>query len=160
TWPYDPIRNTRVDDSDYAVPYLARVAESFGLGDRWAYRRTYSDKEWLGLDRSKAEDLLLNAAAVFNVAGGTGFTEEGLKVNRLVCSGTDPVFHESAFAQGDEATLDLMREHDAVVTYGENIGDPDCPIPPLPGLKAKTRQPVLVDLWQAGPPSREEFTTV
>src|SRR5438309_1035953 len=57
-WPYDPIRRTKVCDSDYAVAYLARVAESFGLGDRWAYRRSYSDKEWFGLSRNKAEDLL------------------------------------------------------------------------------------------------------
>lgn len=48
-WPYDPIRQMKVNDSDYAVPYLARVAENFGLGDRWAYRRRYSDKEWFGL---------------------------------------------------------------------------------------------------------------
>ena len=26
TWPYDPVRQARVCDSDYAVPYLARVA--------------------------------------------------------------------------------------------------------------------------------------
>src|SRR5437879_5688926 len=71
TWPYDPIRLTRVCDSDYAVPYLARVAESFGLGDRWAYRRSYLDQEWLGIDRARAEDLLAHADAVFNVAGST-----------------------------------------------------------------------------------------
>src|SRR6185503_14749775 len=40
TWPFDPVRQTRVCDSDYAVPYLARVADSFGLSDRWAYRRS------------------------------------------------------------------------------------------------------------------------
>ncbi len=40
-WPYDPIRNTKVGDSDYALPYLARVTESFGLGNRWAYRSSY-----------------------------------------------------------------------------------------------------------------------
>jgi hypothetical protein len=30
----------------------------------------------------------------------------------------------------------------------------------LPRLRSKTRQPVLLDLWQSGPPCREEFTTV
>src|SRR5438874_10682222 len=47
-WPYDPVRRSKVDDSDYAAPYLARVCESFGLGDRWAYRRSFSDGAWLG----------------------------------------------------------------------------------------------------------------
>ena len=28
------------------MPYLARVAERFGMNDRWAYRRSYSDQAW------------------------------------------------------------------------------------------------------------------
>ena len=40
SWPYDPVHQMKVDNSEYALPYLARVAESFGLGDRWAYRRS------------------------------------------------------------------------------------------------------------------------
>lgn len=160
TWPYDPIRQTPVGDSDYAVPYLAQVAESFGLGDRWAYRRSYEDKEWFGLSRARAEDLLAHADAVLNVAGATQPAKEGLKVGRLVYFGTDPVYHEIAFAKGDEDMRKFIEEHDDIITIGENIGKPDCPIPPLPRLRAKTRQPVLLDLWQDGPPSREEFTTV
>lgn len=160
-WPYDPIRQTKVNDSNYALPYLARVAEIFGLGDRWAYRRSYSDKEWFGLGRAKAEDLLVHADAVLNVAGATRLrTKEGLKVGRLIYFGTDPVYHEIAFAKGDKIARRTIDQHDDFVTYGENIGNADCPIPPLPRLRSKTRQPVLLDYWQAGPPSREEFTTV
>ncbi len=58
-WPYDPVRQAIVGDSDYALPYLARIAESFGLADRWVYRRSYSDKEWFGLSQVQAEDCLL-----------------------------------------------------------------------------------------------------
>ena len=47
-WPYDPVQNENVCNSEYAVPYLKQVAESFGLEDRWAYRRSYFDKEWFG----------------------------------------------------------------------------------------------------------------
>src|SRR5215831_878228 len=78
SWPYDPVREMKVCDSEYAVPYLARVAESFGLGHRWAYRRSYLDKEWLGLPRAEAEGLLESADAVLNVAGSTRLAEEGL----------------------------------------------------------------------------------
>lgn len=160
-WPYDPIRQMKVNDSNYTVPYLARVAENFGLGDRWAYRRSYSDKEWFGLSRAKAEDLLTHADAVLNIAGATRLrTKEGLKVGRLVYFGTDPVYHEIAFAKGDRIARRTIDQHDDFVTYGENIGNPDCPIPPLPRLRAKTRQPVLLDLWQGGPPSKKEFTTI
>src|SRR5437016_8154164 len=160
TWPFDPVRETRVCDSEYAVPYLSRVADSFGLEDRWAYRRSFSDKQWLGMNRSKAEALLATADAVFNVAGATRIKEEGLKVGRLIYLGTDPVYHEVSFANGCEDGKTVVEEHDDFATYGENIGSGECPVPPLPGLKAKTRQAVLIDLWQDGGASKDAFTTV
>ena len=160
TWPYDPVRQARVCDSDYAVAYLARVAASFGLGDCWAYRRSYLDNAWLGPRRAVAEDLLAHADAVLNVTGATYLAKEELKIGRPVYFGTDPVRHEIEFAKGDGDTRVFIEEHSDFVTYGENIGNPDCPIPPLPRLRSKTRQPVLLDLWQSGPPPREEFTTV
>jgi hypothetical protein len=160
-WPYDPIRRTKVNDSQYAVPYIKKVAEGFGLEGRWAYRRGYSDKEWLGLSRERAEDLLANADVVFNVSGATlPRTREQLKIGNHVYFGTDPVHHEISIANGDEGCRLLIDQHEACATYGENIGTPESPIPPLPCLKAKTRQPVLMDLWATGPPARSEFTTV
>jgi hypothetical protein len=160
-WPYDPIRQMKVNDSDFAVPYLARVAEGFGFENRWAYRRSFSDKEWLGMSQGKAEELLANADAVFNVAGATRLrTREGLKVGRLIYYGTDPVYDEIGFVTGNRVSRRTVEQHDDIVTYGENIGQPDCPIPPLPRLRSKTRQPILVDLWNDGSPTRLEFTTV
>jgi hypothetical protein len=159
-WPYNPILQCKVADSDYAVPYLARVAERFGLADRWAYRRSYSDKAWLGIESRKAIELLATADAVFNIAGATRVAQEHLKVRRLVFYGTDPVWHELAFAQGIGDTGVVLEEHDDVVTYGENIGQPGCAIPPLPRLRATTRQPVLMDFWESPAPARREFTTV
>jgi len=160
TWPYDPVRESRTCDSDYALPYLQRVAESFGLGNCWAYRRSYSDKEWFGMAASRAEDLLAHGDLVLNITGATRFAEEGLKVRRLVYVGTDPILHEIAYARGDTAVGTLIGEHDDCVTYGENIGRADCRLPPLPRLRSTMRQPVLLDLWRAGLPAREVFTTV
>jgi hypothetical protein len=160
TWPYDPTRQARVCDSDYAVAYLARVAAGFGLGDNWAYRRSYVDNAWFGPRRAVAEDLLAHADAVLNVTGATYLAKEELKIGRPVYFGTDPVRHEIEFAKGAGDTRTFIEEHSDCVTYGENIGQPDCPIPPLPRLRSKTRQPVLLDLWQSGPPTHDVFTTV
>jgi hypothetical protein len=160
-WPYDPIRQMKVDDSDFAVPYLARVAEYFGLSDRWAYRRSYSDRAWLGPAAGNAEELLATADAVFNVAGGTrARTKEGLAVGRLVYYGTDPPYQELAMATGDPVVRRTVDQHDDFVTFGENLGTEHSPVPPLAGLRARTRQPVLLDLWECGPPLRREFTTI
>jgi hypothetical protein len=160
SWPYDPIRQARVCDSTYGVAYLARVAESFGLGDRWAYRRSYGDKAWFGLCGCRAEELLANADAVLNVAGATRLAEEDLKVGRLIYFGTDPVRHEIAYVNGDEDVRTLIDEHDEFVSYGENLGAPDCPVPVFERLRAKTRQPVLLDAWEGEPVSNGSFTTV
>lgn len=160
-WPYDPVRQTKVDDSDYAAPYLARVAESFGLGDRWAYRRSFSDGEWLGPSGPRAVELLRHADAVLNVAGATrARTKEALEIGRLVYYGTDPPYQELAYAQGDSIVRRTIDQHDDFVTYGENIGTEHSPVPPLPRLRARTRQPVLLDLWAGGPPAGPAYTTV
>ena len=160
TWPYDPVRQARVCDSDYAVPYLARVADRFGLGHRWAYRRSYLDGEWFGPCRAKAKKLLAHADAVFNVSGATYLAKEEVKIGRPIYFGTDPVRHELEYAHGGGDTRAFIEEHTDCVTYGENIGNLDCPIPPLPRLRSRTRQPVLLDFWESGPPARDTFTTV
>ena len=161
TWPYNPLLKVRVDNTGYSIPYLKKVVESFGIGERWAYRSSFSkNKEWFGLSKTKAEDLLANADLVFNVSGATRIKKEGLKTGRLVYYGTDPVYHEIRYAQGVQDTVKIVDEHDDIVTYGENIGNPDCPIPALPRLRSKTRQPVLTDLWKNGEPLKKEFTTV
>lgn len=159
-WPYDPLRASRVKESDHAISWASHVADHFGFGDRWAYRRSYGDKAWFGLERAKAEDLLAQADAVLSITGSTRLEEEGLKVGRLVYVCTDPVVHEIRYQAGDEDIRTLVEEHDDVVTFGENIGTEHCPLPPLPRLRARTRQPVVLDFWEAGPPSRDEFTTI
>src|SRR6266404_3603573 len=159
SWPYDPVQRSRVNTSGYAVSYLAQVAEMFGFSNRWAYRRSYGDKAWFGLDRESAEELLAHADLVFSITGSTRLAEEGLKVGRLVYVCTDPVVHEIRYAAGDEDVGTLVDEHDDVVTFGENIGTGLCPLPPLPRLRARTRQPVLIDMWQERSISGSRFTT-
>ena len=159
-WPYDPVRGSKVGDSDYALPYLARLADRFGISGRWAYRRSYSDGSWFGLGSTEAERLLAEADAVLNVAGATQLAELGLKARRLVYFGTDPGYHELGYARGDEPTRTIIDQHHACVTYGENVGTSESPLPPLPGLCSRTRQPVLLDLWRDGPPSKPGFTTI
>ena len=55
----------------------------------------------------------------------------------------------------------FLAKHDAHVTYGENLGAPDCPIPLPQFVWQKTRPPVVVDLWplQADAICRR-FTTI
>ncbi|SPF39990.1 conserved hypothetical protein [Candidatus Sulfopaludibacter sp. SbA4] len=160
SWPYDPERGSYVADSDYALPYLHRLLESFGLSGAWAYRRSYSDKQWFGMSQAAAVELLASADAVFNISGSTLTAEEDLRVGRLVYVGTDPVGHEARYVAGEPRVHAHLSQHSDFVTYGENLGTPASPLPALPGLCARMRQPVLLDLWESGAPCRQEFTTV
>ncbi|MCC6193378.1 MAG: glycosyltransferase family 1 protein [Burkholderiales bacterium] len=159
-WPYDPLQARRVPESEYAEAYLTRVFTGFDLAGRWAYRRSYSDKTWRGMDGTQAEALLAGADLVLNISGATVFADEGLRIGRLVYYGTDPVYDEINYASGNAMARANVDAHDDVVTFGENIGGPDCTVPPLPRMRGHTRQPVVVELWQGGPPVRREFTTV
>lgn len=161
TWPYDPILQTRVDNSSYSVPYLKNIMDQFGASKKWAYRCSFSDhKAWIGMSKTKAVDILAQADLVFNISASTRLKEEGLKTKRLVYFGTDPVYHEVKYSQGDKEVISIIEEHDDVITYGENIGNSDCPIPALPRLRAKTRQPILMDLWKNNIKPKDKFTTV
>ncbi len=108
---------------------------------------------------ARAPDLLRSADAVLNITGSTNPEEIGVPC-RLVYVGTDPVLQELRIANGDVPLRERVAAHAAHFTYGENIGAPDCPVPPLPFPTRPTRQPVVLDLWDAGPPSRPAFTTV
>lgn len=121
SWPYDPLRESHVEDSDYALSYLRRVVEAFGLEGRWAYRRSCFDS-WFGLSKATAEDLLLHADAVINVSGATSLDFEGLKIGTLVYLGTDPGEHEVGYFNGNPKICRLIDEHDVVVTWGESVG--------------------------------------
>ena len=159
-WPYDAAQGSRVDDAGYTVAYLARITPRFGLGDRWAYRRSWGDGLWLGPAAADAAAWLAGTDFVFNVSGATRIEQDGFPCGRLVHFGTDPVTEELRHAAGEPRTLSHIASHALTVTYGENLGTPRSPLPPLPRLAARLRQPVLMDLWHAPPPSRDVFTTV
>jgi hypothetical protein len=158
-WPYHPVDLTTTDDPAYALAYVGQVLEGFGLGDRWAYRAAYADGRWHGPLADRAVELLRSADAVLNITGSTTPEEVGVPC-RLVYVGTDPVLQELKIANGDRALRDRVTAHVAHFTYGENIGSADCPVPPLPFPTRPTRQPVLLDRWESGPPPRRDFTTV
>lgn len=161
SWPYDPERRYKVCDSDYAVPYLARICHEFGLGDRWAYRQSFSDGAWLGPQAHRADEILRNADAVLNVAGAThpGPDQPDFADN-LVYLGTDPVYPEINVFDGDPMSIAAIGRHRAAITYGENIGTPASPVPPLPNLVGRMRQPILIDEWDPEQPAGPNYTTV
>ncbi len=163
TWPYDPRANTIVDDPSYAGEYLERVLGRIGLSGRWAYRPLFRGRDaCLGLSVKALRELYRSCDAILNVCGATVLNEDHQLAPRRVYVETDPVTNQLELASGKQKTFEALRAHDALVTYGENYGAPDCGVPLAGGFAyAKTRQPIDLELWpMAFDPQAPYYTTI
>jgi hypothetical protein len=159
-YPYDPRVRSVVKDSSHGVTFLASVMGRFGLADRWAYVDGVTGIHH-GLSHDRLADLYRDADAIFNVCGATRLTEEHLRCPIRVYVETDPVFEQIRVAEGDRRAILALEDHTHHFTYGENLGQPDCPIPLEKFAWRPTRPPVIQDLWTtAFDPRAERFTTV
>ncbi len=158
--PYDPRVKSVVADASYNVAFLAGVMERFGLRDRWAYLDGVTGA-CHGIGRERLDRLYGEVDALVNVCGATRLREEHLRCPVRIYLETDPVFEQIRVAEGDRRAILALEEHTHHFTYGENLGQPDCPIPLEKFAWRPTRPPVIPDLWDATcRPQAERFTTV
>jgi len=74
---------------------------------------------------------------------------------------TDPVIHEVLFAPREtKLSATLVEEHDDVVTFGMNIGGPDCSLPPLPQSQGEDLPARRAWSVADRSPTKPDFTTV
>jgi hypothetical protein len=163
TWPYDPRVDALTDDPGYAASYLDRVTRAVGLAGRWAYRPLFrGSEECHGLSASQLRDLYRRCDALLNVCGATVLNEDHALAPRRIYVETDPVSNQLELANGKEKTRQVLADHDTLVTYGENYGEPGCLVPLPAGFRyLKTRQPVDLELWPRCFDARSErYTTI
>ncbi len=152
-WPYDPEKNTVTNDSGYTVNYLARLMAWCGMSDRWAYRAVEQESRIFGLSKSQFKRVFAQADALINVTASTELHEEHLNVPLRVYLQTDPGTNEIKMAKGDPVILNLLRAHTHFFNFAENLGAPDCGLPPGPFPYHLTRQPIVLD-WFTPPACR------
>jgi hypothetical protein len=74
---------------------------------------------------------------------------------------TDPVTNQLELANGTLKTREVLAAHDAIVSYGENYGEPDCSVPTDGFRYLKTRQPIDLELWPMSfDPRAQRYTTI
>ena len=159
-YPYDPRVKSVVEDSANSVAFLDDVMTRVGLGDRWTYVDPVTGVHH-GLSREGLDRLYRDADAIFNVCAATRLRDEHLQCPIRVYVETDPVFEQIRVAENDRRAIEALEEHTHHFTYGENLGQPDCPIPLEKFAWRTTRPPVIPDLWDARVnPAAQRFTTV
>jgi hypothetical protein len=158
--PYDPRVKSPVEDCAYGVEFLRQTMERFGLGDRWAYRDMIRDRCY-GLERERLDRLYREADALVNVCGATRLREEHMTCPIRIYVQTDPVVDQILVTENNTRTVETLAAHTHHFTYGENLGQPDCPIPLEKFDWRPTRPPVVLDLWEPDfDPAATHFTTV
>ncbi len=163
TLPYTPATFDQSEDYTYAAEKMAALAAQFGFEDRWAFCPRYlPELRSVGLSLDKIRQLYREADLILNICGAQELHEDLEDCPQLIYVESDPGVEQIKIDRQDATTLDYLRKHRALFTFGESVGTPDFTVP-THGLKwLPTRQPVVTDLWrtEGPPPAGAVFTSV
>ncbi len=156
--PYNP---ETFEVGEAAVPQVAEIMRKLAsrFGFRWAYRARFTQPMQIYGDLTDCQiaDAFANADATLNICGGQELHDEVLKSRCLVYVESDPGVEQIKLDKGIQDTRDYLARHHAHFTFGENVGQKDCPLP-TGGFKwHATRQPVALELWER--PAAENLKT-
>ena len=159
---FDPVSGDMHVAPDAGIAFASAFFRQFGFGEHWAFWDAEADRHH-GLDRERAAALLHDAEVLITLAPVNRLPRASgqRKRQRRIFIDIDPAFTQIRVAQGDQALIELLAEHDVHFTIGENIGTPGCTIPTDRFTWHATRQPIALDLW---PPLSSDagaaFTTI
>jgi len=161
--PYNPETFEVNNEFDYAARLLNRLSREFGFKNRWAFCARYlPGNPTAGLPLRRIRQLYRDADAILNICGAQEFNDDLLVSDRILYIESDPGVEQIKIDKGVRATIDYLRRHRALFTFGENVGTTGFPVPTHGFKWLPTRQPVVTDLWktQRAPPRAAVFTSV
>jgi hypothetical protein len=146
-----------VERRDRRVEYVHSVMQSVGLDGAWTIG--LDDGSHIGRPRRDVLEWGRDADLLLNVMGFCDDEELLSQSRRRVFLDTDPGFGQMWHELG---LADVFAGHDAHVTIGERIGEPDCAIPTCGLDWITTPQPVVLSQWRLTepPPAPIRFTSV
>jgi len=155
---FDPVTGRMHAACEHGVDVAAAFLEQFGFAQRWAFWNAAEDRHF-GLTRAETAAVLHDARFFIALAAVNRMPKRPGQPQLFV--DLDPTFTQLRLDEGDRGLRDLLDAHDLHFTIGENIGTPECPIPTGGYVWRRTRQPIVLPLWEplpAGPPAA--FTTI
>jgi hypothetical protein len=145
-WPdacYDPEQGTMGDDAVYGIRVLKEWLGRFGLDGCWVFRSV--QKTYSGLSQPAAHACIAEADVLINLSGVTWF--EGFEqIPARAFVDEDPLFTQVRVAT-DRDFWSLLNSHQALFSYGHNIGLPGCGIPTAGLSWQPFQQPIVLDQW-------------
>lgn len=145
-------------DESANLQFFDEVTEEFDLSDTSVL--IYGDGErFHGMSRGQALELAVDAELLVNISGNLRWKPLIERFRRKAYIDIDPGFTQFWAASGVNGLG--LEHHDYHFTIGENIGNPDCPIPTGEIEWLPIRQPVVLEDWpESAPPSLDRFTTI
>src|SRR5947207_1322461 len=128
--PYNPETFEVTDEFEYAAQVLTRLAGEFDFKSRWAYCARYlPDTPTAGMSLKKIRQLYRDADAILNVCGAQEFNDDLLVSDRILYIESDPGVEQIKIDKGVKSTVEYLRRHHALFTFGENIGTKEFHVP-------------------------------
>ncbi|MBI3853890.1 MAG: hypothetical protein HY298_27000 [Verrucomicrobia bacterium] len=160
-WIYDPVLNEFSPDVTGNLKMVLPYLEVHGFAGRWAFRGKYPDGKCYGMTEAQILQLYREADAFLNVTGAQEIRDEHRVIKRRIYVESDPFASQVKVAKGDQGMIDMLAAHDTHFSFGENLGAPDCDTPIEKFKWLPTRQPVAIELWNAGGPTGgSAYTTI
>lgn len=159
-WIYDPRLNEMSPDVRANLDLVVPALQAHGFGERWCFRGNYQDGGCFGLSETELGRLYHEADAFLNVTGAQEIRDEHRAIRRRIYVESDPFVAQVKVAQGDPGMIELLAAHDRHFSFGENLGSPDCLVPTGKFHWQPTRQPVVLDLWDASPTGGDTYNTI
>jgi hypothetical protein len=154
-YPYNPSTFDTSDDFSYAAGTLGQLAAAHGFEGHWAYCARYKEPfEIAGMDWESLVRLYREADCALNICGSHDLNEELTATRHLIYVESDPGVEQIKIDRtksegGEIDTLEFLRAHEHLFSFGENLGTPAFPVPTHGFEWLPTRQPVVTDLWCA-----------
>lgn len=157
---YDKDWNPTPFNQSYSLKFFKDVVETFGIIDKCSLIYRNGEKSYglpynSVLELSKDADLLINFDRIDSKRRSPLFSTPAKRIYIDTDPGYTQIWHETYKADMNFAG------HDIFFTRGENIGNPDCPIPTCGIDWKKTRPPVVLDFLKPSINLRlDKFTTI
>src|SRR5207237_2347723 len=82
-----------------------------------------------GLSLRKILQLYKSVDAILNVCGAQEFNDDLLASDRILYVESDPGVEQIKVDQGVQSTIDYLRRHHSLFTFGENVGTKEFHVP-------------------------------
>jgi len=161
--PYNPETFEINNEFDYTARVLNRLSQEFGFKGHWGFCARYlPGNPTAGLSLKKIRQLYRDADAILNICGAQEFNDDLLVSDSILYIESDPGVEQIKIDKGVRSTVSYLGRHQALFTFGENVGTKSFPVPTHGFKWLPTRQPVVTDLWKTNrSPSRAAvFTSV